>query len=454
MANKLLTVEEALDLSRSEVREMYREFVNPGLVQMLSLLDFDKRFVRAEGCYVWDEEGNRYLDFLGGYGSLNLGHNHPRLLATVELVKSFPKLLQASLSPLVAVLACNLAELCPGNLKRCFFGNSGAEAVEGALKVARAATGRTKFVYCEGAFHGKTLGALSVSGREKYRRPFLPLIPDCIAVPFGDTARLEEELKRGDVAAFIVEPIQGEGGVIVPPDGYLARVREICQHYGTLFIADEIQTGLGRTGRMFAVEHDNAVPDIMCISKSLGGGLVPIGAYITTEEIWNKAYGGMDRCLLHTSTFGGNALSVACAITSLNILVEENLPLLASTKGELFLTRLRQIRHPLIREIRGRGLLIGVEFEPPGKLTNWVRELSHEYFASLVAGELMNKFRIITAYTLNNPNVIRLEPPLIVSEEELNYAAEALQKILDRPGGVAGIIWEAGKLAVKSFIRR
>jgi putrescine aminotransferase len=290
---------------------------------MLGLLDFDRQFVRAEGIYVWDSKGEKYLDFLGAYGALNTGHNHPRVLEALDRVKEMPNLLQASLGTVVSALAKNLALITPGNLQRSFICNSGAEAVEGALKMARAATGRQKLIYCDGSFHGKTLGALAVTGRGKYQRAFQPLVPGCTSVPYGDLGALEYELKKEETAAFILEPVQGEGGIIIPPSGYLPEVRRLCSKYGTLLIIDEIQTGLGRTGKMFACQHDGVVPDIMCLAKSLGGGIMPAGAYITTDEIWKKAYGGMEKALLHTSTFGGNTWAAAAGIAALEIILRK-----------------------------------------------------------------------------------------------------------------------------------
>ena len=280
----LITLEEALRLNRQDIHDLYKRYMNPSLATMLGLLKFDKRFVRAEGVRVWDEDGIEYLDFLGGYGALNFGHNDPRLNAALERVNTLPNLLQASLGTLSAVLAHNLAAIMPGGLQRSFFVNSGAEAVEGALKLAKAATKKKRIIYCEGAFHGKTMGALSVTGRSKYQAPFEPLVPDCAMVPFGDQGALEQELKKGDVAAVILEAIQGEGGVRIPPSGYLQEVRQLCKQYGALMVVDEIQTGFGRTGTIFACEQEKVIPDVICTSKSLGGGVMPLGAFTTTEE--------------------------------------------------------------------------------------------------------------------------------------------------------------------------
>lgn len=442
-----ISVEQALALGRNEIRALHQEYLNAGLVTLLKLVDFDKRFVRARGVSVWDSEGQEYLDFLGGYGSLNTGHNHPRIIAAVEAVRELPNLLQASLSPLAGALAKNLAAVAPGDLKRSFFCNSGAEAVEGAIKLARIATGRSLLIYTENSFHGKTFGALSVTGRVKYQEAFRPLVAACRAVPYDDLAALEQALHAREAAAFIVEPIQGEGGIYLPSPGYLAEAKRLCVKYGTLFIADEIQTGLGRTGKMFACEHEGVEPDILCLAKSLGGGVMPVGAYIATDAAWKKAYGSLDRALLHTSTFGGNAWACAAALAALEVIIEEDLPRQAAEKGEYLLRRLGELREKsaLLKEVRGRGLLIGLEFAEKKKglahtlSFGLLEKLSQEYLGSLVAGELLNRHRVITAYTLNNPNVIRLEPPLGVGYEQIDYVLKALAEVLERNRSFLGM---------------
>lgn len=279
---------------------------------------------------------------------------------------------------------------------------------------------------------------------------------------YGDADALEDALKGKDVAAFIVEPIQGEGGVIVPHDGYLKEVRELTTKYDAYLIFDEVQTGFGRTGKMFACEHENVVPDIMCLAKSLGGGVMPIGAYIAKDDVWKKGYGTMDRCLLHTSTFGGNTLACAAGITAIKLILDKNLPEAAKEKGEYFLGRLKELKekHKLIKDVRGKGLMIGVEFNQPeggiiDKLSGGaVSRLSNEYLGSLVAGELQNKHHIITAYTLNNPNVIRFEPPLIVTKEQLDRVVEALDEIMTRSGSLLGMTLSSAKTVIGSLFNR
>jgi len=459
---RLLSLEEILNFDRERTRSIYREYVNPGFARLLSLLDFDKNFVKAQDVYVWDDQGNRYIDFLGGYGALNIGHNHPKVISTIEKIKDRPNILQASLNKLSAGLAHNLAMISPKGLRHVFFCNSGAEAVESALKLARVSTGKKVFVYCTNSFHGKTFGALSVTGREKYRKPFEPLLQDVREIPFGDISALESALKSRDVAGFIVEPIQGEGGIIIPPDGYLKSAREVCNKYGALLIVDEIQTGFGRTGYMFACQREEITPDIMCLAKSLGGGIMPVGAVISTEEVWEKGYGGLDKCLLHTSTFGGNSWAMAAGISAVEVIIEENLPEQAKIKGEYFLKKLLSLkdRYKLIKDVRGRGLMIGLEFyQPEGgildKITGGgVSRITNEYLGSLIAGELLNRYHIITAYTLNNPNVIRLEPPLTIKQEDLDTFVEALDNLLKSHPTIASIALSSSKTILGSIFKR
>lgn len=315
-------------------------------------------------------------------------------------------------------------------------------------------------VYCEGSFHGKTLGALSVTGRKKYQKAFQPLLPGCISVPFGNLEALESKLKQKTAATFIVEPIQGEGGIILPPAGYLSGARQICSKYGTLLIIDEIQTGLGRTGEMFACQHEGVTPDILCLAKSLGGGVMPIGAYISTDEVWGKAYGSMDKALLHTSTFGGNTWAAAAAIETLEMIYDENLPQRANDSGNYLLAKLHRLKekYPLVKDVRGRGLMLGIEFNQPEGLAakasfGLVNKLSEEYMGGMIAGELLNKYRIITAYTLNNPNVIRLEPPLNVTREQIDILLQALEEIFSTHKGFFSVAVSGAKTAIKSLIK-
>lgn len=440
--DELLGLDGALSLDERSAAEMFSLYVNSGFKTLLSVVGFDRSFVRAEGTSLYDENGERYLDFLGGYGSLPFGHNPKRIIDAVMRVHEAmrPNFLHAQLSPLQAALAHDLAQVTPGDLQMTFFCNSGTEAVESGLKLARGAKGQGVFIHCTGAFHGKTLGSLSVGGREKYKKPFEPLLSGTVEIPFGDAEALERALSSYETAAFIVEPIQGEGGVVVPPQGYLREARELTRKHDALLILDEVQTGFGRTGTLFACEREGVVPDILCMAKALGGGVMPIGATIATRKVWEKAYGGLSRAVLHTSTFGGGALACAAGLASVNEIVSGKLWERAESLGNYFLSQLMTLkeRYKAIQEVRGRGLLIGVEFKKPvGGLANALTggtlgKAAEEYYASLVASELFRKHHILTAYTLNNPNVMRLEPPLIVEKEDIDRVLNAFEDVLSK----------------------
>jgi putrescine aminotransferase len=312
-------------------------------------------------------------------------------------------------------LAKRLAQITPGDLQISFFANSGAEAVEGALKLARAATKRTKIVGTDNAYHGKTLGALSVSGRPYYQTAYAPLVPDVVHVPFGELSPLRADL--ADAAAFVVEPVQAEGGVISPPPGYLRAVREVCDQTGALLIADEVQTGLGRCGALFGCAADDVVPDVMTLAKGLSGGVVPIGAYIARAAVWNAAYARAP--LMHTSTFGGNELACAAALAALDVLIDDDLTANARVRGHELLAGARElaVRHPhAVAAVRGAGLLVGVELRSEG-------------YAGTIIPELLKR-GVTAAWTLNAQNVIRLEPPLIVSAAQVQTAVRALDEAI------------------------
>jgi len=394
-----------------EVYESYRAHVNPPLARVMKLSGSPVE-VRAEGCTITDHNGKTYLDFAGGYGVFTLGHRHPRVIAAVkEQLDRIALSGRTMFNPLMGRLAKRLAEIAPGNLSIAFFANSGTEAVEGALKLARAATKRPAIVATDAAFHGKTLGALSASGREAFREPFAPLLADVRRVPFGDAPALRAAVDE-TVAAVIVEPIQGEGGVNVPPDGYLRDVREICDERGAVMIADEVQTGLGRCGALFACDREGVVPDVITLAKGLSGGVVPIGAYVARPAVWSAAYAKQP--LLHTSTFGGNELACAAALAALDVLRDEDLVKNARERGEELLVGARAAmeRYPaVIAEVRGAGLLVGVELRSEG-------------YGGTIIPELLKR-GVTAAWTLNQQRVIRLEPPLIVTAEQIETAVRA-----------------------------
>ncbi len=454
ISNDLVSVDEAIGASWVEVRGWQNDYMNAYFGLLLGLIGFDVLYDRAQGSHIFIKD-KRYLDFISGYGVLNLGHNHPEIIKAVEKVNGLPNMLQAALRPLTAALAKNLAAITPGKLQKTFFCNSGTEAVEGAIKLARAATGREKILYARNCFHGKTMGALS-AGKKKYQEPFEPLVPGFEDIPFGeDIYYLHNRLKEREFAAFLVEPIQGEGGIIIPPNDYLKEVERVCHAYDTLLIVDEVQTGLGRTGKMFACEHENVEPDILCLAKALGGGIAPIGAFITTDEIWHKAYGSIDRCLLHTSTFGGNTRACAAAIATIEILCRNNGKIITETavKGQKFISKLKGLEElSIVKAVRGKGLLVGIEFNQPRLLPTPIRNILEENFAALIAADLRRDFGILTAYTFNNLNTIRLEPPLTVTDEELDYVADSLEKVCCR--GFTRSLFGGGLKAGGRFLKR
>jgi putrescine aminotransferase len=414
----------AADLA-AEAFENYKRFVNPPLARVMKISGSPVE-VRARGCTIWDQNGKAYLDFAGGYGVFTLGHSHPRVL---DAVRAQMELMSLSGKTMFNVMlgraARRLADLAPGDLQVSFWCNSGTEAIEGAIKLARAATGRAKIVSTIDAFHGKTLGALSVSGRETFQTPFRPLLDGFVQVPYGDAGALDAAL--ADAAAFVVEPVQGEGGVNVPPEGYLRAVRAACDRSGALFVADEVQTGLGRCGYRFACDRDDVIPDVMTLAKGLSGGVIPVGAFIARPDVWNRAFGKAP--LLHTSTFGGNELACAAARAAMDVLEEDGLVENARTRGAQLLAGARDIAAEfptVVREARGLGLLVGLD-------------LTNEGYGGWIIPEML-KAGVTAAWTLNLQRVIRLEPPLIVTAAEVDRALAALRT------GVAAAYEKLGRL--------
>ncbi len=402
------------DALYADVLRKYAKHINPGLARLMAFAGFGVE-MRGEGCYIFDQDGRRFLDCLGGYGTFSLGHRHPRVVSAVRAQLDTIALSgKAFFSQQCANLAETLAEIAPEGLEYCFFCNSGTEAVEGALKFAKASTGRAKIVSTHDSFHGKTLGSLSVMGREKYRLPFEPLLPGVEFVPFGDSeaaARAIDSL----AACMIVEPIQGEGGIVIPPSGYLSALREACDRAGALLIVDEVQTGLGRTGLMFEGLREGVRPDLMTLAKALGGGVMPIGALMGTERIWDAVYSRNP--LSHTSTFGGNPLACAAGLAAIETIREEGLVEASARQGAKLLDGLKEVaaRHSdLISEARGRGLMIGLEFR-------------QDEVGELVVAQLLKR-GLCVAYTLNNPRIIRVEPPLIIDDSQIEFAVSTMDE--------------------------
>lgn len=392
----------------------YEKYINPSQARLFRFMGLASVEGSAEGWTITDSEGKQFIDCLGGYGMFALGHRNPAVVKAVEdALHTMPMCGKVLFNRQMADLAEKLAEITPGELQYSFFVNSGTEAVEGCLKVARLATKRTKFVAAENAFHGKTMGSLTATGRDLYRDPFKPLLDGFTHVPYGDIEAIKNAVDE-ETAAVILEPIQGEGGIIVPPDGYLRQVKEVCEAKGALLIADEVQTGIGRTGEWFGVNHDGVTPDLMACAKALGGGVMPIGAIIGTPRAWQ---GLIEAPFLHTSTFGGNQLACAAGIAAIKYIQEEDLLRRGRETGAYFKAGLEKImqEYPeVIAQVRGRGMMIGIELTKEG--------------AGGMLMSLMIDKKIIVAYTLNNPKVIRIEPPLIMPVEVVDHVLEEFRE--------------------------
>jgi len=410
-----------------ETKENFVKHFNAGWVEyrksMTEAGDYAAIEWRGQGAKFYDNFGNEYLDFLGGYGALDLGWSHPEVVEAVRAQagkSGIPS--QELMDPLRGVLARLMADITPGKIDHSFFVASGTETVEGALKIARLHTGKHSFIATTKAFHGKTSGSLSIMGKKDYRAALQPYGTQTFFVPFGDADVLAQQLEILDtvgiaIAGFVAEPIQGEAGAIVPPDDYWPRVREICSRHGILLICDEVQTGLGRTGALWGVDHWNVEPDIMMTAKSLGGGVMPIGCFMGNGEIW-KSFEEPNP-FIHTTTTGGNPMACAAAIATIQVMIRDNLPRRAAELGDYFIGELNKLteQFPNVYEkITGKGLLIGQHFK------------NDEVGYKVAAGLFRRK--VLVAGTLINAKAIRFEPPLVVSREEIDEVLNRLQDTL------------------------
>lgn len=422
-----LTVEEAKWITEETV-EGFRENINPGFLEYRKTVTLDNQFAAVEwsdeGSCFKDVNGKEYIDCLGGFGIYNVGHRNPKVLKAVQDQLQHQALhSQDLLDPLRAMLGKVLAEITPGDLKYSFFTNSGTESVEAALKIAKMYSDRTTFISTTRAFHGKSLGSLSGTAKGVFRKPFLPLIPGFRHVPFGDIEMMRKTFEvcqfvGEDVAAVILEPIQGEGGIILPSQNYLKEVRALCDEYGALLILDEVQTGMGRTGKMFAAELYNVEPDILCLAKAFGGGIIPAGAIIANEKTFKSLF---DNPFMHTTTFGGNPLACAAALATIKVLIEEDLPTRAAEVGKYLLSGLRETTvgyEDKVMEIRGQGLMIGIEFHSD--------EVGYEFSKG------MFDEGVLVAGTLVNSKTIRIEPPLTISYSEVDQVIATFKKVLSQ----------------------
>lgn len=436
--------------------ELHARHLNHQLPRMLHTIGFDKVYERAEGAHFWDAEGNDYLDMLAGFGVMGLGRHHPVVRQALHdvLDAQLADLTRFDCQPLPGLLAEKLLSHSP-HLDRVFFGNSGTEAVETALKFARYATGRPRVLYCDHAFHGLTTGSLSVNGEAGFRDGFAPLLPDT-KVPLGDLAALERELKKGDVAALVVEPIQGKGVLAAPP-GFLLAAQELLHRRGALLIVDEVQTGLGRTGDFYAYQHEAGVePDLVCVAKALSGGYVPVGATLGKDWIFKKVYSSMDRVLVHSASFGSNAQAMAAGLAVLSVMEDERVVARARAMGDLLRGRLAALvdTYELLHEVRGRGLMIGIEFGRPSSLglrSRWsvLQAARKGLFAQMVVVPLLQKHRILTQVSGDHLEVIKLIPPLIVNEADVDRFVGAFRAVMDEAHGGGALMWDFGRTLVR-----
>jgi ornithine--oxo-acid transaminase len=435
---------------------LHTRHLNPQLPRMLRTIGFDKVYERAEGAYFWDADGNDYLDMLSGFGVMGLGRHHPVVRKALHdvLDLSLADLTRFDCQPLPGLLAERLLAHSP-HLDRVFFSSSGTEAVETALKFARRATGRSRVLHWEHSFHGLTAGSLSVNGERCFRDGFAPLLPDT-AVPLGDLGALERELARGDVAALVVEPVQGKGVREAPP-GYLSAAQALLRRHGALLIADEVQTGLGRTGEFYAYQHEPGVePDLVCVAKALSGGYVPVGATLGRDRIFREVYSSMDRVLVHSASFGSNAQAMAAGLAVLSVIENDGLVARARVTGELLRSRLAALtgRYEFLREVRGRGLMIGIEFGRPESLrlrSRWsmLQAARKGLFAQMVVVPLLRRHRILTQVSGDRLEVIKLIPPLIIGEREVDRFVTAFTEVMDEAHSGGGLMWDFGRTLVR-----
>ncbi len=460
----LLSVEDAKAMDVARMTELFKTHINPGQLHFMKLLGFHKiKVERAEGMFYVDQDGRRILDFFGGFGSLAFGHNHPRIVAARKRFQDENRheIAIAFMSQYAAALAHNLAQCSPGDLDMVFLGSSGSEAMEAAIKVAERAAGpkRPKVVYAENSFHGKTKGVLSITDGQLYRGEFR-LVDNTVRVPFGDIDAVENAFRSDPaIGTIVLETIQGGGGIVSAPADYWTKLRALCDRYGVIWVADEVQCGFGRTGRFYAFEHYGVVPDVTALAKSLGGGKAAVGAMIARREVYMKAYGSPKTAMIHAqATFGGMGEACVTSIEAINVLHDEELMENAADTGAYLLERLEALRQKypsIIKDVRGQGFMVGLEFQDfsrtlPAVLRPVVGMLDDKLKGSLsgfVGAELLRDHNVLVAFTEYNRNVIRLEPPLICRREHVDQFVDALDKVLSR--GVVAIV----KDFVKSQVR-
>ncbi|MCU1339584.1 MAG: aminotransferase [Bryobacterales bacterium] len=419
--------------------DAYAAHVNPQWVRLLNLLEMNVQYERCSGVELNTTDGRTILDFLSGYCVHNAGHNHPEIIAALkdELDRRGPAMLQSHVPELAGELGARLCSRAGGKLTKTFFCSSGSEGVEAAIKFSRARTGRKGLLYAEGAFHGLTCGALSLMSDGFWKNGFGPLLPDTQAIPFGDTDALERHLSRREFAAFIVEPVQGEAGIRIPDDSYLKNAESICRQTGTLFVIDEVQTGMYRTGKFLASHHFKAEPDMVVMAKALSGGLVPVGALLMTDDVYDAVYNSLKRAIVHTSTFSENALSMRAGLATLDVLESDGLGERATRLGERLRGRLREVlsAYEMVQDVRGIGMFSGIEFTAPRRMSLRIpfeafRTIHPGMFGQVLVMRLFRDKGILTQICGNNFMVLKVAPPLVVSDEQIEYFVNAINDVV------------------------
>ncbi|MGC0779851.1 MAG: aspartate aminotransferase family protein [Candidatus Acidiferrum sp.] len=451
-----MTMVRATSVSSAVSTSAYEEYVNPQWVALLNLLDMNVEYERCAGAELFTRDGRRILDFLSGYCVHNTGHNHPYIVQALkdELDKSGPAMLQSHVPEIAGELAQRLCKLAGGGLRKVYFGSSGSEGVEAAIKFARANTARAGIVFAKSSFHGLTAGALSLMDDAFWREGFGPLLADTTGVPYGDISALEKTLATWRHAAFIVEPVQAEAGIRVPSRAYLQAAQELCHRYGSLFVLDEVQTGMYRTGSFLAAHQFDVRPDMVVLAKALSGGLMPVSAVLMTDKVYDGVYSSLRRAIVHTSTFSENSLSMRAGLATLDVLEKEKLGPRALHLGEEFRAKLRSALAPyeMVKEVRGMGLLSGIEFTAPKKLSlrapfEAFRRIHPAMFGQIVVMRMFREKNILTQICGNNFLVLKAAPPLVVEEQHLDEFVAAIRDVVALAHSSAGFWSEALGLA-------
>ncbi|MDD4913779.1 MAG: aspartate aminotransferase family protein [Methylococcales bacterium] len=433
--------------------DLHEQYLNHQMVRVLRTIGYDRNYKRAVGQYLYDQDNNEYLDLLSGFGVFAIGRNHPTVISALQetLTLELPNLVQMDVPLLSGLLAKEILATTPDNLSKMFFCNSGTEAVEAAIKFARYTTKRTRIVHCDHSFHGLTMGALSLNGDEIFREGFGPLLPDCTMIPFNNTDALEKALSTRDVAAFIVEPIQGKG-VNIPDDSYFPEVERLCKKYGTLFVADEIQTGIGRTGKFWAIEHWNVSPDMILMAKALSGGFIPVGAVALTSKIMDSVFNRMDRAVVHGSTFSKNNMAMAAGLATLEVMRNEKLVENSAKVGTDIMDTLNASasQYEFLKEVRGKGLMIAIEFQSPKSLSlkaawTMLEAANKGLFCQMITIPLFKEHRILSQVAGHGMNVVKLLPPLNLTPKDRDWIVDAMNKTIADTHQVSGAIWNLGK---------